>query len=478
MHDISQDAQEDRKVIDKEKGETLSIHSSDTSPDNDESSLGKQDGEDYTGGAPATKTESNVVRRVLTHLSARTSHVSIGPPPDGGFNAWLQCAMACMTVTTTWGFVNSFGMFQSFYVGFLDRPPSDIAWIGGFQVFFLFFVGTFSGRLADAGYFKQVIFVGSFLQLFGIFMASLSTQYWQLILSHGICVGLGNGCIFAPSVALVSTYFSKKKSLAIGISASGGAIGGLIFPSMVQNLLPKIGFAWTMRSLGLVDAFFLLCVNLFAKQRVPPRRSGQFLDLQSFRDMTYTLYGVGMFFTFWGLYFPFFYLSAFARDKIGFEQTKSINLVLLLNGVGIPARIFANYVADTWTGPLNLMLFAALGGSIIMYTMTAVHDTAGLYTWTVIYGIPGAGVQSLFPAVLGSLTAKDLSKAGVRIGMIFTMVSFAVLSGPPICGALITAGNGSYLGPQLFTGSSILLGCGLMCGARFATAGTTIKVRI
>ncbi|KFZ15794.1 hypothetical protein V502_05409 [Pseudogymnoascus sp. VKM F-4520 (FW-2644)] len=320
MHDISQDAQEDRKVIDKEKGETLSIHSSDTSPDNDSSSFRKQDGEAYTGAASATKTESNVMRRVLT-LSARTSNVSIGPPPpDGGFKAWLQCAIACMMVTTTLGFVTSFGMFQSFYVGFLDRPPSDIAWIGGFQFFFLLFVGTFSGRLADAGYFRQVIFVGSFLQLLGIFMASISTQYWQLILSHGICVGLGNGCIFAPSVALVSTYFSTKKSLAIGISisgggasvalvstyfstrkslaigisASGGAIGGLIFPSMVQNLLPKIGFAWTMRSLGLVLALLLLCVNLFAKQRVPPRRSGQFLDLQSFRDLTYTLYGIGI----------------------------------------------------------------------------------------------------------------------------------------------------------------------------------------
>lgn len=102
MHDISQDAREDRKVIDKEKGETLSIHSTDTSPDNDSSSFGKQDGEAYAGAASVTKTESNVMRRVLTHLSARTSTVSIGPPPDGGFHAWLQCAMACMTVTTTW----------------------------------------------------------------------------------------------------------------------------------------------------------------------------------------------------------------------------------------------------------------------------------------------------------------------------------------------------------------------------------------
>ncbi|KFY90463.1 hypothetical protein V500_05176, partial [Pseudogymnoascus sp. VKM F-4518 (FW-2643)] len=75
--------------------------SSDTLPDNDSSLFGKQDGEAYTGAASATKTESNVMRRVLT-LSARTSNVSIGPPPDGGFKAWLQCAIACMMVTTTW----------------------------------------------------------------------------------------------------------------------------------------------------------------------------------------------------------------------------------------------------------------------------------------------------------------------------------------------------------------------------------------
>lgn len=101
MHDISEDAKEGRKVVDKEEGANLSIHSSDISPDNG-SSLEKQDADAYTGAASITKTESNVVRRVLTHLSAKTSNVSIGPPPDGGFKAWLQCAMACMTVTTTW----------------------------------------------------------------------------------------------------------------------------------------------------------------------------------------------------------------------------------------------------------------------------------------------------------------------------------------------------------------------------------------
>lgn len=381
-------------------------------------------------------------------------------------------------LTRVRGFVNSFGMFQAFYVDFLDRPPSDIAWIGSFQVFFLFFIGTFSGRLADAGYFRHIILLGSFLQLLGIFMASISTEYWQLVLSHGICVGIANGCLFAPGVALVATYFSTKKSLAIGISASGGAVGGLIFPVMVQKLLPQIGFGWTMRSLGLVDAILLVTVNSFARQRVPPRRSGQFFDLPSFKDPTYLLYGIGMFFTFWGLYFPFFYLSAFAHDRVGFPQADAINLILLLNGIGIPSRIIANHIADRFFGPLNVMLVVAVMGSVVMFCMIAVGDKAGIYVWTVAYALPGAAVQSLFPAVLGSLTAGDLSKVGVRIGMIFTIVSFAVLTGPPISGVLISAGNGSYKYAQIFAASSIMVGWGLMCAARFAKSGWKLKEKM
>ena len=35
-----------------------------------------------------------------------------GPPPDGGLKAWTQVAMAHLIIFNTWGFVNSFGVFQ------------------------------------------------------------------------------------------------------------------------------------------------------------------------------------------------------------------------------------------------------------------------------------------------------------------------------------------------------------------------------
>lgn len=44
------------------------------------------------------------------------------------------------------------------------------------------------------------------------------------------------------------TYFRKKRALAGGLTVAGSSVGGVIFPLMVNHLLPKIGFGWTMRA--------------------------------------------------------------------------------------------------------------------------------------------------------------------------------------------------------------------------------------
>ena len=56
-------------------------------------------------------------------------------------------------------------------------------------------------------------------------MTSLGTQYYQIVLAQGVCVGIGAGCLFVPSVAIVATYFTTKRALMIGIAAAGGSLG-------------------------------------------------------------------------------------------------------------------------------------------------------------------------------------------------------------------------------------------------------------
>lgn len=78
-----------------------------------------------------------------------------------------------------------------YYTTSLSLDPSTVSWIGSVQNFLTFFIGAGSGRLLDAGYFTPCFVVGSIIQVLGIFFMSLSTKYWQLMLSQGIMTGLG-----------------------------------------------------------------------------------------------------------------------------------------------------------------------------------------------------------------------------------------------------------------------------------------------
>ncbi|KFY81287.1 hypothetical protein V500_11548 [Pseudogymnoascus sp. VKM F-4518 (FW-2643)] len=361
------------------------------------------------------KKDGRVLEVVLSRAGAKSSWEEPGPPPDGGWSGWMQVAFSHLVMMNTWGAINSFGVFQTYYVTALNRSPSDISWIGSIQVFLLFFIGTFTGRLTDAGYFRPVFLAGSFLVVFGLFMSSLSTEYWQLFFAHGVCCGLGNGCLFCPSMSLLSTYFTKNRSLAIGIAAAGSATGGMLFPAIVQQLLPKIGFAWTMRTLGFIQIGSFFICNLGIKPRISARKTGALIDWKSFEDATYVLFAAGMFFVFWGVYFAYYYLGSFAQSIIGILPTESINLLVVLNGVGVLGRTGPNFLADRYFGPMNTLISVVLVSSGLSFAWVGVTSRGGLYAWAVIYGVFSAAVQSLFPATLSSLTT-DLRMAGTRMG--------------------------------------------------------------
>ena len=142
-------------------------------------------------------------------------------------------------------------------------------------------------------------------------MASMKTMYWQIFLVQRVCCGLGNGLPFFLMLAIISTYFSKRKSLAVGICTCGGATGGLIFPAIIQQPIPVAGYRWIMRALGSVTLACVTTSNILARPRVPSRRTGPMLELAAFTEPPYTLVAIGMFLVFWGLYFASYFLGSF-----------------------------------------------------------------------------------------------------------------------------------------------------------------------
>lgn len=125
------------------------------------------------------------------------------------------------------GVVNMYGVYQTYYQTSLLRLQSaaNLSWIGSIQAFLLLFVGALTGVIYDAGYLRSLLWVGAGLSVFGMMMTSISTHYWHFVLAQGIMTGCGFGSLFVPSIAIVSQYFSTRKTFATGIASTGSSLG-------------------------------------------------------------------------------------------------------------------------------------------------------------------------------------------------------------------------------------------------------------
>ncbi|OMP85497.1 Riboflavin transporter MCH5 [Diplodia seriata] len=422
------------------------------------------------------------------------------PAPDGGFKAWSQVAVAHLVIFNCWvsisqilrekntarsshtrpqGYISSFGLFQSYYTATFDVAPSAISWIGSVQILLIYLVGTFSGRALDAGHFRAVTAAGFALQVAGVFATSVSTRYWHLFLAQGVCKGLGDGLVFCPAVALVATYFAARRSLAIGVMATGGATGGVAFPLVARQLLTRVGFGWTVRVMGFV-VLFNACV-FCAVARVRVRSAAKnikrpLVEWAAFAEPAYSLFCAGMFLNLWAVFFAYFYVGSYARDVLRASDATALTLLLVMNAVGVPARLGCGWVADR-LGPVNTLVPAVFCAGVLFFCWIAVGSLGGLYAFCVVYGFFGGGIQSLFPAACASLTT-DMEKMGVRTGMCFSVVSFACLTGPPIAGALIQRRDGGYLYAQLFSGAAMMAGTLTLMAAKASRNGWDWKKRM
>lgn len=391
-----------------------------------------------------------------------------GPIPDGGIQAWLQVLGSWVTLVATWGLVNTFGVYQTYYETTLlpSSSSSAISWIGSLQASLLMLVGVVAGPLYDAGYFRHLLISGLFLVVFGQFMTSLGTEYWQLLLAQGICVGVGMGFIMLPSTAILSQYFTTKRAFVIGIASSGSPLAGIIFPIIFSRLAPRIGFGWATR----VIAFILLGLSVipitFMKTRVPPSgRKRALIDASALQDPAFVLFMVAGFFMFLCLYTAFFYIQLFAETHQLCSLDFSPYLVTLLNVGSVFGRIVPNYLADK-LGSVNVAIICATVSAVLAFGWLGIHNLAGLVVFALLYGLFSGGIVSVMPSAIITMSP-DMSRVGTRLGMTFTLTGFSILVGTPIAGAILGGySDREWKGVIGYSAAGLTLGSSLYLASR------------
>lgn len=143
--------------------------------------------------------------------------------PEGGAKAWLTVAGASACLFVSFGWINCVGVFQQYYQThqLKEYTTSDVSWIPALQsrsfssyhpifltmlVFFMLFGGSFVGRIYDQYGPRYLLLVGTFLHVFGLMMTSISSKYYQLLLSQAICSPIGASMVFYPAFTCVSSH--------------------------------------------------------------------------------------------------------------------------------------------------------------------------------------------------------------------------------------------------------------------------------
>ncbi|RAK90099.1 MFS general substrate transporter [Aspergillus costaricaensis CBS 115574] len=364
-------------------------------------------------------------------------------PPNGSLQAWLQVTGSFFLFFNSWGMVNTYGAFQAYYeLGLLkDQSSSDISWIG-----------VITGPLYDSGYFYILILIGSALIVVGFMTLSACTSYWQVLLAQAFCIGLGNGCLYIPSVAIIPQYFSSRRPIATALAASGSSLGGVLYPIIFRELQPRIGFGWATRTIGFValatTAFSLSVMRV----RQTPKTRRVLTEFSAFKQIPYTLFCAAMFFGYIGFFNPIFYIEAYAIQKHAVGEPLAFYLVSILNAASVPGRIVPGLLAPR-LGPLNILLGSAIISGVLSLCWIAITDTGGLIAFAVLYGLFSGAFVALPAVALTSLTP-NLETLGTRMGMCSVLCGLGSLCGSPVAGAILD-NTGSYLGVQLYSGLSI-----------------------
>ncbi|ROW07068.1 hypothetical protein VPNG_06651 [Cytospora leucostoma] len=381
-----------------------------------------------------------------------------------GLNAWLQVLGAFVLNLNTW---------QTFYQLQLlnTESSSDIAWIGSTQAFLLFLVSMVAGPLFDAGRLRSLLWVGSGLLVVGMFLVSITHQYWQVFLTQALMMGLGFGCLYLPAPAVVSQYFHKSTALAIGASSAGSALGGVIYPIVFNQLQPRIGFPWAVRVLGFILLATSLVPMLVMRSRAPPRPMQGLVDRTAFRDAPYLLLNLGLFFGFMGLYVIFYYIQLLALARTSVSSTLADYLLVIINGSSLFGRLIPGYYADR-IGSINVQTTVALMSAILTFCLLAIRDTPGLIVFSVLYGFAAGAFMGLPAAGVVSLSA-DKSKIGTRLGMTLLLVGIGVLVSSPIAGAILGEEQ-NWVGLIVWCGVLLVASSVSMAASRIVKVGPVL----
>jgi MFS family permease len=314
--------------------------------------------------------------------------------------------------------------------------------------------GICSGWLADKVGVKPLILVGlALLALGNILYARIDT----LTEAYAISVGLGIVlalCGLMINVYLISSWFDKRRGLAIGIVLAGTSLGNAFFPKLNTALIGMAGWrqafewlAWVPLILLPVAFFMIRNGPMSAGKRdgaAPAELRGHTLG-EALTSRNFWILAIIAMCTFYSILGMMANVFIYMSKSDYSPQVASTGVSILFVG-GLVGKLIAGFLAESLGHKRILLagLLLMLSGGVFLLIAIRFTSESSLWAGLVFFGFGWGGIYTLI-----QLLSADLF--GMRaLGKILAAVNILDATGGaagPIMTGLLYDRTGSYLVP-------------------------------
>ncbi len=297
----------------------------------------------------------------------------------------------------------AFGALGSISV-FLKPLVTEFGWSRG-QTSFGYTVISFSsavfgvlwGYIADRFGTRWFGLIAAFAMSGSLFALSQQESILQFYGLYFLFGAFGNAMVTSPLFANVGFWFTHKPGLALGITASGGAVGQAVVPYLCALSLELYGWQTTyMLSAGFYLALALPVALLI---RESPGREQARLQLVD-EERTFPLserevivwISVAIIFCCTCMSVPIVHLVPLLTDSgFSLDQATTVLMVLMLSGA--LGRILGGRLGDL-IGALPSYIVMSAGQTLSVFWFPFLDSTAAIYLIAVLFGFTYSGVMS------------------------------------------------------------------------------------
>ena len=347
--------------------------------------------------------------------------------------AWAMVAVSFAATFTVFGVAYSFGAFFKSMAHEFAAGPSATSVVFSITACLWAIVGWPAGHFADKIGARPIIILGAIAMGVGLLMTSFIHQLWIGYFTYGIGVGVGVACGYVPTVAVVGGWFLKRRNTALGVAVAGIGGGTLVVAPISAALIQRIGWRSTFVVLGIASASILIACAFMVRPPPVHVRPAPFKVRDAIGTPSFGVLYVSSVLLSMGLFTPFVFLPAFARDH-GVSEVAAAALVGLIGGASVVGRMGLGAIADR-VGVVRLYQLCILVVGLSFALWMFAHTYSTLVIFALILGLGYGGYVALSPAVLAHFFGTH--RLGSVLGALYTSGGIGVLMGPPVAGMLI-----------------------------------------